>query len=70
MIERLIFWMRSFLKIKSVKQAQEMNPNWLMNIHGDQINTLGCRSLWYDKYLNDYRCDECLNINQPRIKSK
>jgi hypothetical protein len=30
------------------------------NVFGDGINHQNCRSWWYDKYNNMYRCDELL----------
>lgn len=58
MIERFIFWISSFFKVKSVRCAFQLGLKWQRNVFGDQINQLDCRSLWIDKYGNEYRCDE------------
>ena len=45
-------------KVATVERAQKMGLTWIVNIYGDRINELDCRSLWVDKYNNPYRCDE------------
>lgn len=60
-MKRIKFWFRSFKAIPTVVQAQEMNLTHYTNIFGDGINHLNCRSLWYDEYGNQYKCDELLD---------
>jgi len=59
-IEKINYWLRSFKKIKTVKEAQDMGLTHLTNVHGDAINYVNCRSYWKDKYGNSYRCSEFL----------
>ena len=44
--------------IPTVEQAVKMELKHDKNVFGDEINRLDCRSLWYDKYDNLYRCDQ------------
>ena len=59
-MEKIFFWFRSFRKVKTVQQAQNMGLIHETNIFGDGINFTNCRSFWKDKYGHTYRCDELL----------
>jgi hypothetical protein len=49
-------------KVKTVKQAEEMGLRWEVNIYGDRINAVDCRSIWVDEYNNPYRCEELYEV--------
>ena len=44
--------------IKTHAEANKLNLHWQRNVWGDEINTLNCRSIWNDDYMNLYYCDE------------
>ena len=57
-MKRIRYWLRSFKKVKTVKDAESMGLHHIRNIFGDEINRMNCRSLWNDNYWNVYRCGE------------
>lgn len=65
-MNRIYRWFLHFRKVKTVKQAKEMGIIFWRNVYGDEINQRNCRSLWYDKYLNDYRCNQAYNFSIPK----
>jgi hypothetical protein len=58
MIKKLTYRWRSMRKVKTAKKAEDMGLTWVVNIYGDRINHLDCRSIWVDEYDNAYRCDQ------------
>ena len=63
-MKRIRYWLRSFKKVKTVKDAESMGLHHIRNIFGDEINRMNCRSLWNDNYWNVYRCGE-LHVYTP-----
>jgi hypothetical protein len=57
-MKRIIYWLRSYKKLKTIKEVQQMGLSHFTNIYGDGITRLNCRSLWRDKFENIYKCDE------------
>lgn len=62
-MERVIYWFRSFKKLKTSDDAYRLNLHFIRDVFGDEINHMDCRSLWNDEYWNLCRCDE-LNNNK------
>lgn len=52
---KFINWFKSMFMVISLSEANSMGLTWIENIHGDEINAIGCRSLWRDAVGNTYR---------------
>jgi len=68
MLKKIKYKMRSFRKVPTVAKAEEMGLRWVVNIHGDNINRLNCRSLWVDEYDHVYACSE-LHVNKKVLET-
>jgi len=60
-MKKIKYWFRSLKYLKSVKDAQELNLEFLFNVYGDTIITWNCRSVWSDEFGFLYRCQEILD---------
>ena len=60
-MKNLKLWICRTFEIITTVQAKEMGLTHLMNIYGDQINQLNCRSIWVDVKFREYRVKE-LNV--------
>lgn len=49
------WFIRTFRGPISIEQANGMGLEFVRNVSGDEINQLGCRSLWKDSSGNTYR---------------
>lgn len=48
-------WVVRNFKVISIKEAEELGLVFSSNVFGDKINTLNCRSLWFDHRGRMYR---------------
>lgn len=56
MISAIKKWfLRTFRGPITVTQAKSMGLEFVRNVSGDEINQMGCRSIWSDKGGNSYR---------------
>lgn len=62
MIKVRMWWERNF-KVIPLSQAISWGLKFQRNVYGDEINHLGCRSLWLDDKLNSYRVSGLYKIN-------
>ena len=69
-MKKIKYWLRSFLKIKTVGDAKKMELKHFTNIHGDEINRINCRSIWEDEFGYQYRCDELLPGGRDIVMDK
>lgn len=60
-MKRLKMWYLRAFKVITIEKAKELNLHHSENIYGDEINMLGCRSIWKDDKGNSYRVHELYN---------
>lgn len=62
-------FLKTFKTIKTSEEAILMGLTFYRNLHGDQINLIGCRSQWVDEYEYVYNCDEYYDIkNEIKLR--
>jgi len=65
---------RCLKRLDTVYQAQQLNLIHKMNIYGDEIIFMNCRSLWEDEYGYVYYCHEEYDdsdiISERKLKIK
>lgn len=63
-----MWWVSQF--VISTEKAKKLGLKPYMNVYGDGINRLNCRSLWRDERDNRYRVHELVhNLNKSeRLK--
>lgn len=52
-----LWYLRTF-KVITIEKAKELKLEHKENIYGDEINMLGCRSIWKDSKRRTYRVHE------------
>lgn len=60
------WWTRTFLVI-SKEKAKAKGLTFVGNIYGDEINYIGCRSVWRDKKGRRYRVVELADFEEDEI---
>ena len=63
-MKKIKYWFRSLKRIKTVKNAQDMNLEWQFNVYGDVVNMWNCRSIWCDEFGFLYKCKELFKTEE------
>ena len=63
----MIKWIKRTFLVISKKEAIELDLSFHHNIHGENINRLGCRSIWIDKEDRQYRVKEYIKRKEHKL---
>jgi len=57
-MKHIKMWVIRTFRVIHINEAEKLSLGFYRNVYGDEINHLGCRSIWCDDDAKQYRVHE------------